>query len=83
MCKSKQTVVKKKLTTGTKSSSGTKQPMDHVAMNTVGTKPFTVEVMLNGKSLSMEVDTGATVSIISDHICRQLFSECQVTTVQC
>jgi len=30
-------------------------------------KPFTVDVKLNGKPLSMELDTGATVSLISQN----------------
>jgi len=35
-------------------------------------KPFAVDVMLNGKPLTMELDTGATVSIISNETCWQL-----------
>ena len=36
-------------------------------------KPFTVDVKLNGKPLSMELDTGATVSLISQNTFKRLF----------
>ena len=36
-------------------------------------KPFTVKVKLNDKPLSMELDTGATVSLISSKTFQQLF----------
>ena len=36
-------------------------------------KPFTVDVKLNGKPFSMELDTGATVSLISENTFKQLF----------
>ena len=36
-------------------------------------KPFTVDVLLNGKPFSMELDTGATVSIISNATFQQVF----------
>jgi len=36
-------------------------------------KPFTVDVKLNRKPLSMELDTGATVSLVSQTFLKQLF----------
>ena len=36
-------------------------------------KPFTVDVKLNGKPFSMELHTGATVSLISENTFKQLF----------
>ena len=47
-------------------------------------KPFTVQVKLNDKPLCMELDTGATVSLISDTTFRELFPSAtlQPTTTQ-
>ena len=47
-------------------------------------KPFTVHVKLNDKPLCMELDTGATVSFISDKTFRELFpsTTLQPTTTQ-
>ena len=35
--------------------------------------PFTTEMEINGKTLTMEIDTGASVSIISEQLQKQLF----------
>ena len=47
-------------------------------------KPFTVDLKLNGKPLSMELDTGATVSLVSAKTFHQLFpgTELQPATIQ-
>ena len=82
MCRQKQTdqppshskEVKKK------STHTAAKPIDNVdsftALYVVGdktVKPFTVDVLLNGKPFSMELDTGATVSIISNATFQQVF----------
>ena len=36
-------------------------------------RPVTVELLVEGKPLSMEVDTGAAVSLMSEYIWRELF----------
>jgi len=38
----------------------------HVISDNSSVKPFTVDVKLNGKPLSMELDTDATISLISE-----------------
>ena len=44
-------------------------------LNEHSSEPINVTVTINGKQLTMELDTGAAVSIISDHTRRNLFSE--------
>ena len=46
-------------------------------------KPFTVDLKLDGKPLSMELDTGATVSLVSAKSFHQLFpgTELQPATI--
>ena len=40
-----------------------------------GAKPFEVTMLLDGHSHSMEIDTGASVSVMSQSTCQQLFRE--------
>ena len=49
------------------------------AINDKSVKPFTVDLKLNGKLLCMELDTGATVSLVSEKTFHQLFPS---TTLQ-
>ena len=42
-------------------------------VNTNTDKPYTVDLKLNGKVLTMEIDTGACVSLISEQTFKQLF----------
>ena len=52
---------------------------DVFQLYTVGTKsatqPITVELSLNGKPITMEVDTGTAVSLISERTHKALFPE--------
>ena len=48
-------------------------------VNDKSVKPFTVDLKLNGKLLCMELDTGATISLVSEKTLRQLFPS---TTLQ-
>ena len=41
----------------------------------IASEPISLLVLVNGKKLTMEIDTGAAVSIISDKTRRSLFSE--------
>ena len=43
------------------------------AINDKSVKPFTVDLKLNGKLLCMKLDTGATVSLVSEKTFHQLF----------
>ena len=43
------------------------------AVSTQSSDPITVEVSINGKKLSMEVDTGAAVSLVPETVCKQLW----------
>ena len=43
------------------------------AVNNKSVKPFTVDLKLNGKPLCIELDTGGTVSLVSDKTFCQLF----------
>ena len=54
------------------------------AISDKSVKPFIVDLKLNGKSLHMELDTGATVSLISAKTFHQLFpgTKLQPTTTQ-
>ena len=50
--------------------------MGRVQIYLVGDKPhppFTVELMVNEKPVTFEVDTGAAVTILSQEVYRQLF----------
>ena len=38
-------------------------------------KPIALDMEVNGKKLTMELDTGAAVSLISTHTKRQMFPE--------
>ena len=49
------------------------------AVNDKSVKPFTVDLKLNGKLLCMELDTGATVSLVFEKKFHQLFPS---TTLQ-
>ena len=40
-----------------------------------GAKPFEVTMLLDGHSHNMEIDTGASVSVMSQSTCQQLFGE--------
>ena len=44
-------------------------------MNDHTSEPYKVTVEVNGKKLQMELDTGAAVSIISDHTRQSLFAD--------
>ena len=45
----------------------------HTSANLVATKPYTVTVQINRKDLSMEIDSGATFSIISNSTYKTLW----------
>jgi len=47
-------------------------------MTNRASEPFNVPVLVNGKKLTMELDTGAAVSIISDQTRRSLFPDLQL-----
>ena len=58
--------------------------IDHVSkMLSVGVKPivnpYKVELELDGKALDMDIDTGATVSLISERTYRTLFRHIPLT----
>ena len=42
-------------------------------MGEKATYPIKVDILINGRSLPMELDTGATVSIISDTTRKEIF----------
>lgn len=43
-----------------------------------GVEPYSVTVLIEGKSLQMEVDTGAVVSLVSEGTFRQLWPEKEI-----
>ena len=47
--------------------------------NTATTHPLKVRLSINGKPITMELDTGAAVSVISDEILHSCFPEAQVS----
>ncbi len=58
-------------------SSGEKNEPEELPLFQIGARsshPITVEIMVNNKTLEMELDTGAAVSIISEEARQKLFS---------
>ena len=47
-------------------------------MDQVATRPIHVELLLNGKSCDLEVDTGAAVSLLSEKRVSQVFPGAQL-----
>ena len=47
----------------------------HTVTNGTSSPPITVQVLLNGKEVLMEVDTGATISIIAEAQAKKIFPE--------
>ena len=46
----------------------------HALSTPQSSDPTTVEVSINGEQVHMEVDTGAAVSLVSEAVCKQLWS---------